>query len=51
MDNVQHASIQFGMYADSWESTLVARDARGASYATFVLSQLSKCIPHWMYAR
>ena len=32
------------MHLDSWESTLVAKDARGASYATFMLSQLSACI-------
>ena len=36
-------------------TTYVARDALGCasniSYATFVLSQLSACIPNWLKAR
>ena len=43
------------MAAETSEETSVARDALGCaasiSNATFVLSQLSACIPNWMDAR
>ena len=41
MDNVQRASIQFGMHLDSWESTYEARAPR-ALPAIFVHPELDR---------